>query len=123
MYKELSESNIATKLDVDALCLYCETLAEYYKLTKFLNKNGYVIEQIGDKKQILTKLRPEAQLRQQLSLLLIKLQTALCINPASRARYANTSSATSDGEEAEMMEIIGAYPEPAPLKDTRRSKR
>ena len=122
LYDDLTKANIATSLDIDAICLYCETLAEYQRLTQFLNKNGYVIEQIGDKKQILTKLRPEAQLRQQLSLLLLKLQSTLCINPASRAKYANLNTAASDEEESEMLEIIGEYPEPIKMKDTRRAK-
>ena len=117
IYAELSSANIATPLDIDALCLYCETLVEYYKLTKFLNKNGYVIEQIGDKKQVLTKLRPEAQIRESISLRLIKLQTTLGLNPTSRSRYMNVNTASSSDEESEMLSIIGEYPEPERLRD------
>lgn len=104
------------------LCVYCETLVEYQRLTKFLNKNGYTIEQMGDKKQILVKMRPEAQLREILAKRMLQTQAALGLTPTSRARLVNINNAGSSDEESEMLSIIGEYPEPAPLKDSKRLK-
>ncbi len=112
-----------TELDVDLLCVYCETLVEYYKLTKFLNKNGYTIEQIGDKKQLLVKMRPEAQLREILGKRLLQTQAALGLTPTSRARLVNINNAGTSEEESEMLSIIGEYPEPSPIKDSKRIKK
>lgn len=96
---------------------------EYHNLTQYLNKNGYTIEQIGDKRQTLVKMRPEAQLREYIANRLIKLQSLLALTPTTRAKYANLNTATANEEENEMLSIIGEYPEPAPLKDTKKAKR